>query len=83
MLAFTTALVVSELVTNAVRFAGGRVGLRLIREDGLICEVADLSDAQLRLWRARSTDEGGRGLFLVAQLITGWGCRCGRTGKAI
>ncbi|MFG2586137.1 SpoIIE family protein phosphatase [Streptomyces malaysiensis] len=32
-LAFTTELVVSELVTNAVRYAGGPVELRLIREN--------------------------------------------------
>lgn len=82
-LGFTAELVVSELVAHAVRCAGGLVGLRLIREDGLICEVADPSNAQLRLRRAGSTDEGGRGLFLVAQLSTGWGCRYGRTGKTI
>ncbi|GLW50383.1 hypothetical protein Stsp02_60440 [Streptomyces sp. NBRC 14336] len=82
-LAFTTELVVSELVTNAVRYAGGPVSLRLIREDVLVCEVTDPSNTQPRLRRARTTDEGGRGLFLVAQLTTRWGCRYGQTGKTI
>ncbi|KUN92558.1 protein phosphatase [Streptomyces caeruleatus] len=82
-LAFTTELIVSELVTNAIRYAGGPVGLRLIREDRLICEVTDPSTTQPRLRRARWTDEGGRGLFLVAQLTTRWGSRYGRYGKTI
>ncbi|MFD5272170.1 SpoIIE family protein phosphatase [Streptomyces sp. NPDC058335] len=82
-LAFTTELVVSELVTNAIRYAGGPVGVRLIREDVLVCEVTDPSNTQPRLRRARSTEEGGRGLFLVAQLTTRWGCRYGQTGKTI
>ncbi|MEV6134249.1 SpoIIE family protein phosphatase [Streptomyces violaceusniger] len=82
-LAFTTELVVSELVTNAVRYAGGPVGLRLIHENVLVCEVTDPSNTQPRLRRARTTDEGGRGLFLVAQLTTRWGSRYGQRGKTI
>ncbi|MGW1024222.1 SpoIIE family protein phosphatase [Streptomyces sp. NPDC002577] len=82
-LGFTTELVVSELVTNAVRYAGGPVGLRLIRENVMVCEVTDPSNTQPRLRRARTTDEGGRGLFLVAQLTTRWGCRYGQRGKTI
>ncbi len=82
-LVFTTELVVSELVTNAVRHAGGPVGLRLVRENVLICEVTDSSNTQPRLRRARTTDEGGRGLFLVAQLTTRWGSRYLQHGKTI
>jgi serine phosphatase RsbU (regulator of sigma subunit)/anti-sigma regulatory factor (Ser/Thr protein kinase)/PAS domain-containing protein len=82
-LAFSTELVVSELVTNAVRYAGGPVVLRLIRDEVLICEVADPSNTQPRLIRADSTDEGGRGLFIVAQCTTRWGCRYGQRGKTI
>ncbi|MEU1275486.1 ATP-binding protein, partial [Streptomyces sp. NPDC005799] len=81
--AFTTELVVSELVTNAVRYGGGPIGLRLIRDAALICEVTDSSNTQPRLRRARTTDEGGRGLFLVAQLTTRWGSRYGQSGKTI
>ncbi|WP_411075013.1 SpoIIE family protein phosphatase [Streptomyces sp. cmx-4-7] len=80
---FVTELIVSELVTNAVRYAGGPVGLRLIRGETLFCEVTDPSNTQPRMRRARISDEGGRGLFLVAQLSRRWGSRYGRTGKTI
>jgi serine phosphatase RsbU (regulator of sigma subunit) len=83
-LAFTTELVVSELVTNAVRYGGGGpVTLRLIRGNVLVCEVSDPSNTQPRLRRARTTDEGGRGLFLVAQLTQRWGSRYEQSGKTI
>ncbi|WP_405786979.1 SpoIIE family protein phosphatase [Streptomyces sp. NBC_00029] len=82
-LGFVTELVASELVTNAIRYAGGPVGLRLIRDRVLVCEVSDPSSTQPRLRRARDTDEGGRGLFLVAQLTDRWGSRFTRTGKTI
>ncbi|MFF7647191.1 SpoIIE family protein phosphatase [Streptomyces canus] len=82
-LVFSTELMVSELVTNAVRYAGGPVGLRLIRENVLVCEVSDPSNTQPRLRRAQWSDEGGRGLFLVAQLATRWGSRYGHHGKTI
>ncbi|MDX3853934.1 SpoIIE family protein phosphatase [Streptomyces sp. AK02-01A] len=83
-IAFTAELVVSELVTNAIRYAGGGpVELRLIRDGTLICEVTDPSNTQPRLVRAGDTDEGGRGLFIVAQCTTRWGCRYGRRGKTI
>ncbi|MDT0310151.1 SpoIIE family protein phosphatase [Streptomyces sp. DSM 44917] len=81
--AFSTELIVSELVTNAVRYAGGPIGLRLIRNETLICEVSDPSETQPHLRRARPTDEGGRGLFLVAQLAHRWGSRYTPSGKTI
>ncbi|MFC9331388.1 SpoIIE family protein phosphatase [Kitasatospora sp. NPDC057015] len=80
---FATELVVSELVTNAVRYAGGPVGLRLIRAGVLICEVSDPSSTQPRMRRALATEEGGRGLFLVAQVSSRWGSRYTRSGKTI
>ncbi|MGW6536204.1 SpoIIE family protein phosphatase [Streptomyces sp. NPDC055011] len=82
-LMFSTELIVSELVTNAIRYAGGPVGLRLIRGRALVCEVSDPSNTQPRLRRALITDEGGRGLFLIAQLASRWGCRYGERGKTI
>ncbi|MFE9017468.1 SpoIIE family protein phosphatase [Streptomyces sp. NPDC007808] len=81
--AFTTELIVSELVTNAYRYAGGPVLLRLIRDGHLICEVSDTSSTSPHLRQARGTDEGGRGLFLVAQLSERWGTRYGRERKTI
>lgn len=82
-LAMTTELIVSELVTNAIRYAAPPLQLRLIRDRALICEVSDNSSTSPRLRRAASTDEGGRGLFLVAQLARRWGTRYTRTGKVI
>ncbi|MEV0174721.1 SpoIIE family protein phosphatase [Streptomyces sp. NPDC050803] len=82
-LAFTTELVASELVTNAIRHATGPVQLRLLRDRALICEVFDGSSTSPRLRRARTEDEGGRGLFLVAQLTERWGTRYTPSGKII
>ncbi|MCF6523130.1 SpoIIE family protein phosphatase [Streptomyces sp. JJ36] len=82
-LAFTTELIVSELLTNAIRYAGGPVRLRLIRDETLICEVSDPAQAHPHLRRARLTDEGGRGLFLVHQLTQRWGSRYTCSGKTI
>ncbi|MFF0392567.1 SpoIIE family protein phosphatase [Kitasatospora sp. NPDC004615] len=82
-LVFTTELVLSELVTNAIRYAGGPVMVRLIRSSVLTCEVSDPSATQPRMRRARLTDEGGRGLYLVAQLTERWGSRYTRSGKTI
>ncbi|WP_405009937.1 SpoIIE family protein phosphatase [Kitasatospora sp. NBC_01539] len=82
-MAFVTELVASELVTNAIRYAGGPVGLRLINDRSLICEVSDPSQTQPHLRHARLTDEGGRGLFLVHQLTEQWGSRYTGAGKTI
>ncbi|UGY94862.1 sodium/proline symporter PutP [Streptomyces gobiensis] len=82
-LSFTTELIVSELVTNAIRHATGPICLRLIRDRALICEVSDASSTSPRLRHARTTDEGGRGLLIVAQLTRRWGTRHTKTGKII
>ncbi|MDX6349029.1 MAG: hypothetical protein QOF84_3819 [Streptomyces sp.] len=80
---FVTELVVSELVTNAIRHAAPPIRLRLIQDGALICEVSDSSSNSPHLHRARVTDEGGRGLMLVAQLTERWGSRQTPTGKTI
>ncbi|MEU8935711.1 SpoIIE family protein phosphatase [Streptomyces sp. NPDC048409] len=83
-LSFTTELVVSELVTNAIRYGGSPIRLRLIRDTAmLICEVSDGSSTAPHLRRARVFDEGGRGLLLVAQLTQRWGTRQTSAGKTI
>ncbi|WP_308343580.1 SpoIIE family protein phosphatase [Streptomyces sp. MK37H] len=81
--AFATELVVSELLGNAIRHAVGPVRLRLLRNRALICEVADGSTTAPHLRRAATTDEGGRGLFLVAQMVQRWGTRYTSQGKII
>ncbi|KOG17704.1 SpoIIE family protein phosphatase [Streptomyces viridochromogenes] len=80
---FVTELVVSELVTNAIRYGEPPIRLRLIRDTSLICEVSDASNTAPHLRRARAFDEGGRGLLLVAQLTQGWGTRHTTNGKTI
>ncbi|MFE9774510.1 SpoIIE family protein phosphatase [Streptomyces sp. NPDC005931] len=82
-LAFTTEVVVSELVTNAIRYASGPVRLRLIRERALVCEVFDGGATAPHLRHPRATDEGGRGLLLVSQLAQRWGTRFVPDGKII
>jgi anti-sigma regulatory factor (Ser/Thr protein kinase) len=82
-LSFATELVVSELVTNAIRYGSPPIRLRLIRDRTLICEVSDGSSTAPHLRRARIFDEGGRGLMLVLQLTTRWGTRQTATGKTI
>ena len=64
----TTELLVSELVTNAVRYSHGDVTLRLVDEKALVCEVLDNSAALPRLRQANSEDENGRGLQVVRLL---------------
>ncbi|WP_432753965.1 SpoIIE family protein phosphatase [Streptomyces sp. JL2001] len=82
-LEYTTSLIVSELVTNAIRYSRGPIALRLIRDRSLICEVSDTSSTSPQLRHAEDTDEGGRGLYLIAQMAQRWGTRPGRRGKTI
>ncbi|MER6124186.1 SpoIIE family protein phosphatase [Streptomyces sp. NPDC001795] len=82
-LTFTTELILSELVTNAIRYGSGPIRVRMLRDRSLICEVFDASSTSPHLRYAAMTDEGGRGLFLVAQLAERWGTRYTPTGKVI
>lgn len=77
-------LLVSELVTNALRYGRGPIGLRLLLgEESLVCEVADELEAAPRLRTVDHGDEGGRGLHLVDQLSTRWGIRSTAHGKIV
>ncbi|MFE2283448.1 SpoIIE family protein phosphatase [Streptomyces sp. NPDC059443] len=82
-LAFGTELVLSELVTNAIRHGGAPVRVRLLHDRVLTCEVFDSSSTTPHLRYAATTDEGGRGLFLVAQISRRWGVRYTPEGKII
>ncbi|MFE6806487.1 SpoIIE family protein phosphatase [Streptomyces sp. NPDC057681] len=82
-LTVTTELLASELVGNVVRYAKGPMRLRLLRGKELICEVSDGSLTMPRIRHASETDEGGRGLQLVAALSQRWGTRYTVAGKWI
>ncbi|MEV5754618.1 SpoIIE family protein phosphatase [Actinoallomurus sp. NPDC052308] len=82
-LSFSTELVVSELVTNALRYASGDIELRLLRDRTLVCEVRDDSDALPRARQAADDDEGGRGLQVVHRLAKRWGARPAGDGKVV
>ncbi|MFJ3925371.1 SpoIIE family protein phosphatase [Streptomyces sp. NPDC090022] len=82
-IAFTTELILSELITNAIRYGGEPIRVRLVRDRTLICEVSDSSSTSPHLRYAATTDEGGRGLFLVAQFAERWGTRYTERGKVI
>ncbi|MFC7933290.1 ATP-binding protein, partial [Streptomyces cinereoruber] len=76
-------LLISEVVTNAVRYAERPVVLRLLRTDVLRCEVGDDSPQLPRQRRVRDMDEYGRGLFIVNQLAQRWGATRLSGGKVV
>ncbi|WTQ39248.1 serine/threonine-protein phosphatase [Actinacidiphila glaucinigra] len=78
-----TELMVSEVVTNAVRYAERPISLRLLRTDVLRCEVGDDAPTLPRLSRAQPEDEGGRGLYLVNRMAQRWGVTRLPTGKVV
>ncbi|MEU9093617.1 SpoIIE family protein phosphatase [Streptomyces sp. NPDC048428] len=80
---FVTELILSELVTNAIRYGSEPISVRLLYDRALICEVSDCSSTSPHLRYAATTDEGGRGLFLVAQFAERWGTRYTGRGKVI
>lgn len=78
------ALVVTELITNAVRYAGTDVELTLVPiSGGVRLEVRDGSTRPLRPRRAGTSDEGGRGLLLVDALAHRYGVEAEGHGKRV
>ncbi|MFE2018552.1 SpoIIE family protein phosphatase [Streptomyces sp. NPDC059499] len=80
---YAAELIVSELVTNAVRYGSPPLHLRLIHDRGLTCEIRDTSPVAPHLRHARTVDEGGRGLFIISQLASHWGARYAPDGKTV
>ncbi|MBG0851253.1 SpoIIE family protein phosphatase [Streptomyces spinoverrucosus] len=83
-LADNAELMVSELVTNAVRHSHrGPVELRLVRGDTLLCEVDDDDHDLPTLLSAGPGDETGRGLRVVSTLAREWGASRTGAGKTV
>ncbi|WNI21304.1 SpoIIE family protein phosphatase [Streptomyces sp. ITFR-16] len=77
-------LMVSELVTNAVRHGRTHhIGLRLVRTDALLCEVSDDEPAPATLLGVSADDEAGRGLVVVDSLAREWGTSSTARGKTV
>ena len=83
-------LVVSELVTNAVRYGPGEtISLRLVAtpDGGVTGEVVDQGDGHAAIDEQDVTNdglddelaEGGRGLMIVDRLASEWGVEPGST----
>ncbi|WP_431961595.1 SpoIIE family protein phosphatase [Actinacidiphila sp. bgisy160] len=81
--AFTTEVIVSEFVGNAVRYGAPPLQLRLVLEQMLTCEVSDTAAGAPHVRHARTVDESGRGLFIVARLADQWGVRYRAQGKTV
>ena len=76
-------LLVSEIVTNAVRYAERPITLRLLRTDVLRCEVGDDAPLLPRMRHAAPEEEGGRGLYLVNRMAQRWGATRLGAGKVV
>ncbi|RPE38785.1 PAS domain S-box-containing protein [Streptomyces sp. Ag109_O5-1] len=83
-LADPTELMVSELVTNAIRHSHSRpVQLRLIRGETLLCEVDDDDHTLPTLLSTGPGDDTGRGLRVVSTLAREWGTSRTAAGKTV
>jgi anti-sigma regulatory factor (Ser/Thr protein kinase) len=76
-------LLVSELVTNSLRYAHGPIGVRMVRGETLLVEVSDPLPDPPRARRPTPEEEGGRGLQLVSREARRWGTRQGPIGKTV
>ncbi|MFD7880064.1 ATP-binding protein, partial [Streptomyces sp. NPDC059766] len=81
--AYTTELIVAELVGNATRYGTAPLRLRLILDRMLTCEVSDAAPSAPHVQHARTVDESGRGLFIIASLAERWGTRYTADGKIV
>jgi anti-sigma regulatory factor (Ser/Thr protein kinase) len=80
----TVALVVSELVTNAVLHTGSAPTLRMRASEGTVnVEVSDDDSRPPRMRDPDDDEDGGRGLHLIEALSRRWGVRTTRTGKVV
>jgi serine phosphatase RsbU (regulator of sigma subunit) len=75
-------LVISELVADAVPYTRGEIGLRLIVDGGLFCEVHDNSPV-LPPRKTGTEDQDGQGLQVVSRVAARWGARRTSAGKVV
>ena len=67
-------LLMSELVTNAIKHGKGAVGLVIKKRPAQLCiEVTDAGAERPTTRSPRSDRLGGRGLILVERLASSWG----------
>jgi anti-sigma regulatory factor (Ser/Thr protein kinase) len=78
-----TELIVSELVTNAIRYGDPPMWLRVIKDLTIGCEIHDGNPATPRLRHPGTLDEFGRGLLIVGRLVQAWGTRYTPDGKVV
>lgn len=78
-----TELIVSELVTNAIRYGAPPMWLRMTKDLNISCEVHDGNSIAPRLRHPGTLDEFGRGLHIVGRLVQAWGTRYTSDGKTV
>jgi serine phosphatase RsbU (regulator of sigma subunit) len=80
----TMELLVTELVTNAIRYATRPITVRLLRtETSLLCEVTDDDHNPPVLCEPTAANESGRGVYLVSRFARRWGTSLSPTGKSV
>lgn len=78
---YQAELVASELVSNAVRHAGGCTAIEVSGLDGDVTVSA--IDGSVVLPSVREPEIGGRGLFIVNELSRAWGTDIEGDGKCV
>ncbi|WP_052681346.1 ATP-binding protein [Saccharothrix sp. ST-888] len=77
-------LVVSELVTNAVRYGRGAISITLALTDAALqISVADFGRELPQAREAGEEDSSGRGLAIVTMLCEEWSVTTRLTGKTV
>jgi anti-sigma regulatory factor (Ser/Thr protein kinase) len=80
----TAVLLVSELVTNAVKYgAGPEIVMVVDLADPVRVEIHDTSPGVLPRLRESVEGQGGRGLLLVDRLADAWGVSATAGGKSV